>query len=236
MSGSMPSSGRAVPVITIDGPSGVGKGTLSRKLAQHLGWHFLDSGALYRILALAAQRRGVADQDEAGLARLADALAIRFEEGSDASAEIFVDGERVTSAIRADEVGAFASRIAVLPQVRAALLERQRRFRQPPGLVADGRDMGTVVFPDATLKIFLTASVEERARRRQKQLREHGVSVNLHEISRDIEARDNRDRTRAVAPLKPAADAKVLDTSGQSVEKSFDELRSLVEAAIFASF
>lgn len=223
------------PVITLDGPSGVGKGTLTRKLAAALGWHFLDSGAIYRLLALAARRHGVPLEDESALLSLAPVLDIRFEECPQGEVRIHLDGDLVTEAIRNDDVGADASRIAAIGSVRQVLLERQRQFRQAPGLIADGRDMGSVVFPDAVLKIFLTASSEERAKRRANQLRARHVSVNLEQIQRDIEARDLRDSSRAVAPLKPAADAIMLDTTGQSIEQSFAALWPLVEAALFRS-
>lgn len=224
-----------VPVITLDGPSGVGKGTLTRKLAAALGWHFLDSGAIYRLLALAAERQGISPEDETALLKLAAELDIRFEECPRGDVEIFLNGEPVTQAIRADAIGAFASRIAVLAPVRDALLERQRQFRQAPGLVADGRDMGTVVFPEATLKIFLTATAEERAKRRANQLRGQNVSVNLEQIQRDIETRDLRDSSRAVAPLKPAADAIIVDTTGQGIDESFASLWPMVKTAVFRS-
>lgn len=220
------------PVIAIDGPSGVGKGTLSQMLARDLGWHYLDSGALYRILAWAALRNGIESADEAELLSLAAALNASFAQNPDASLGIYLDDACITQAIRASEVGHFASQIAVKPAVRDALLDWQRRFRQTPGLVADGRDMGTVVFPDAILKIFLTASAEERAKRRQKQLREQGVDVNLASVVRDIESRDYRDSHRSVAPLKPAADAVLVDTTGLSVVRSFETLQCLVKAAL----
>jgi cytidylate kinase len=213
------------PVVTIDGPGGSGKGTVSRLLAQRLGWHMLDSGALYRLVALAALRRDVSLDDASALATVAAALDVRFESGS---GRILLEGEDVTEAIRAEEVGQGASRVAALPAVREALLERQRDFRAAPGLVADGRDMGTVVFPDAEVKVFLTASLEERARRRHKQLIEQGVSASLDRLFRELEARDRRDQTRAVAPLKPATDAVVVDTTGLSIEEVLQGLERLV--------
>ncbi len=209
---------KAVPVIAIDGPSGSGKGTIAHRVAKALGWHLLDSGALYRLVALSAGKAGVSLQDADGLARLASALDVRFDSNKEGSERIRLDGEDVTGTVRTEETGAGASAVAVIPQVRAALLERQRAFRQAPGLVADGRDMGTHVFTDAPLKIYLTASAEERARRRHKQLKDKGMDVSLAALSRDIEDRDRRDTERSVAPLRPAEDARILDSSGQSIE------------------
>ncbi|MFZ5589871.1 MAG: (d)CMP kinase [Pseudomonadota bacterium] len=209
-----------IPVITIDGPSGSGKGTISQIVARRLGWHFLDSGALYRLTALAARRAGVALDDETRLAQLARGLDVRFDAAQDSTAEskIFLGADDVTAALRSEECGNAASKVAALPALRAALLERQRAFRRPPGLVADGRDMGSVIFPDAALKIFLTASPEVRARRRHKQLKEKGMDVNIIDLISDIAERDARDSTRSVAPLKPAPDAVVIDTSDLSIE------------------
>lgn len=198
----------AVPVITIDGPGGSGKGTVGLLLAKRLGWHFLDSGALYRILALAALNEGIDLNNEAQLSELAYNLKIQF------GAEIILDGKASTEAIRSPACTDAASQIAVFPRVREALLAKQRDFCAPPGLVADGRDMGTVVFPEATLKIFLEASLEERAKRRYLQLKDAGQDVNLETLKREIEARDARDKGRVVAPLKPAVDAVVIDTTG----------------------
>ena len=206
---------KRIPVITVDGLSGTGKGTLCQRLARRLEWHLLDSGALYRALAHAALQDGVDLDDEAALAKCASRLRVRFREprsGSD-SIEVIRDGTDVTEAIRSELCGGTASRIAALPGVRAALLSRQRAFRQRPGLVADGRDMGTVVFPDAELKIFLTASQEERARRRYKQLKEKGISVSLSELKAAIQERDTRDSQRRASPLTPALDAAVIDTT-----------------------
>jgi len=207
-----------VPVIAIDGPSGSGKGTIAHRVAKTLGWHLLDSGALYRLVALSAKNAGVPLDDERRLAALASALDVRFDSNEDGSELIWLENEDVTRQIRTEECGAGASAVAQIPAVRDALLKRQRAFQQPPGLVADGRDMGTHVFADAALKIFLTASAEERARRRHKQLKDKGMDVSLAALSRDIEDRDRRDSERSVAPLRPAEDARILDSSGQSIE------------------
>jgi len=208
-----------VPVITIDGPSGSGKGTVSRAVAKALGWSLLDSGALYRLVALAGRRASVSLDDGAALGRLASRIDIRF--GSDESGEevVWLDGQDATRAIRTEEAGGDASRVAALGEVRAALLDRQRRFAVPPGLVADGRDMGTVIFPWARVKIFLTASPAERAHRRYKQLKEKGVAANLAALSLEIAERDRRDSTRTASPLVASADATVLDTTGMSVDE-----------------
>jgi len=207
-----------VPVIAIDGPSGSGKGTIAHRVAKTLGWHLLDSGALYRLVALSAKKAGVPLDDARRLAALASALDVRFDSNEDGSELIWLANEEVTHQIRTEECGAGASAVAQIPAVRDALLKRQRAFQQPPGLVADGRDMGTHVFADAALKIFLTASAEERARRRHKQLKDKGMDVSLAALSRDIEDRDRRDSERSVAPLRPAEDARILDSSGQSIE------------------
>lgn len=207
-----------VPVVAIDGPSGSGKGTIARRVAASLGWNLLDSGALYRLVALAARRRGVALDDAAALAEIAAGLDVRFDSDRNGQERIWLDGEPVTSEVRAEETGKGASAIAALAAVREALLGLQRGFRRPPGLVADGRDMGTQVFRDATLKVFLTASAEERARRRHKQLKDKGIDVSLAALSRDIGDRDRRDTERSVAPLHPAEDARLLDSSGRSIE------------------
>ncbi len=208
------------PVITIDGPSGSGKGTISRRLAGTLGWHYLDSGALYRLLACAALRDGIALDDASGLAALAERINGDFGVSPSGTECVWLDEEDVTARLRTEECGNAASKLATLPEVRAALLAWQRRHRRTPGLVADGRDMGTVVFPDALLKIFLTASPEERARRRYNQLKDNGNKVILDEILEDTRARDLRDRTRKTAPLEPAKDAFMLDNGGQEVAET----------------
>jgi CMP/dCMP kinase len=209
---------RDVPVITIDGPSGSGKGTVSRAVARALGWSLLDSGALYRLVALAGHKAGIRLDDAQALGLLAGGFNIRF--GATASGEeaVWLDDREVTREIRTEEAGNDASKVAALVPVRAALLERQRRFAVPPGLVADGRDMGTVVFPQAVLKIFLTASPAERALRRYKQLKEKGVAANLAALSLEIAERDQRDISRASSPLVASADATMLDTTGMSVD------------------
>lgn len=208
-----------IPVIAIDGPSASGKGTVAQLAAQQLGFHYLDSGALYRLVALAAQRAGVPFDDEARLAGIAGHLDVRFENG-----DIFLVNDRVSDAIRSEECGNGASKIAALPLVRQALLERQRAFRQAPGLVADGRDMGSVVFPDAAAKIFLTASAEVRAERRYKQLMEKGMCAILENILQDIEQRDERDSARSVAPLQKCVDASLLDTSALTIAEAVAEV------------
>ena len=205
-----------VPVVAIDGPGGAGKGTVSLLVAERLGWRLLDSGALYRLVALQALEDGVDLNDEAVLARHAGTLDIEFAIAG-REARVYLGGRDVTDAIRAEACGAAASRIAMLPAVRTALVTRQRAFRRPPGLVADGRDMGSVIFPDARLKVFLTAGVDERARRRYKQLIEKGIDVSLPALSREMADRDRRDAERSVAPLKPCQDARVLDTTGMTI-------------------
>jgi cytidylate kinase len=219
-----------VPVMTIDGPSGSGKGTVSRAAARALGWGLLDSGALYRLAALAARKAGVSLEDGPRLAALAGGLDLKF--GADTAGEevVWLDGEEVTGALRTEEAGNDASKVAALPLLRAALLERQRRFAIPPGLVADGRDMGTVVFPHAEVKIFLTASAAERAARRHKQLKEKGVAATLAALSLEIAERDRRDTNRAISPLIPSADAVLLDTTGMSVDQVVE--RVLLEARV----
>jgi cytidylate kinase len=213
-------------VVTIDGPSGSGKGTVGRLLARRLGWSFLDSGALYRVLGLAAQRAGIPLDGVERLADLARTLDVAFEgEG------VLLDGEDVTDAIRSEAAGDAASRVAAVPEVRLALLERQRGFAVAGDLVADGRDMGSVVFPDAPLKIFLTASAEERARRRYKQLKEKGLDVNLQKIMREIRERDERDRTRTVAPLRAPAAAIEVESSDLGIDEVLDRVLGRVREA-----
>ena len=207
------------PVVTIDGPSGSGKGTISRAIAQLVGWRLLDSGALYRLVALAGLDQGLDPSDADGHARLAAGMQVSFGVARDGAEQVLLGGRDVTQAIRTETAGQGASRVAAWPAVRAALLERQRAFARPPGLVADGRDMGTVVFPEASLKIYLTASAEERALRRYKQLKDKGSGVSLSALSREITERDARDSTRAVAPLIPAPDAEVIDSTGLSIEQ-----------------
>ncbi len=208
-----------IPVICIDGPSGSGKGTLARRVAEELGFYLLDSGALYRLTALAAMRRGVDLDDEAAVAEVAATMQPRFEPTGDGWTRTWLDGDNVTREIRAEDVGMSASRVAALPAVRKALLALQRGFRQAPGLVADGRDMGSVVFPEAPLKIFLTASAEERARRRHKQLMDKGIGANLPALLKDIEARDEQDAQRAASPMVPADDAIVIDSTSLAIEE-----------------
>jgi len=208
----------AIPVIAIDGPSGSGKGTIARRVAEALGYHLLDSGALYRLTAISANKSGVDLTDPEAVAGIALKLDIRFGSYDDGAERIWLDDEDVTREVRKESTGAGASTVAAIPAVREALLERQRAFQRAPGLVADGRDMGTHVFTSALVKIFLTASAEERARRRHKQLKDKGMDVSLAALSRDIEDRDRRDSERSVAPLKPAKDARILDSSGKSID------------------
>lgn len=220
----------SVPVITVDGPSGSGKGTVCRLLARSIGWNLLDSGALYRLVGLAARNHGVDMDNHPALEVLAGHLDVQFEPGAgDDDLRIVLEGEDVTQTVRTEEVGALASRVASVGAVREALLARQRAFRVKPGLVADGRDMGTVVFPDAELKVFLTASAEERAQRRYRQLNASGDAVSLPRLVSDIEARDRRDTERAVSPLRPAAEAVVVDTTGRSIAEVFNHLSRLAQ-------
>ncbi len=215
----LPDPARLDPVIAIDGPSASGKGTVAALVAQALGFHYLDSGAIYRVTAFAAQAAGVALEDESALAALARGLQLRFDGG-----EVFLDGSPVGDAIRSEEAGRAASRIAALPAVRAALLERQRAFRMAPGLVTDGRDMGSVVFADATLKVFLTASADERAKRRYKQLIDKGFDANLAALLQDLKERDARDAARSAAPLQQTADAVLLDTTGLNIQQAVQQV------------
>jgi cytidylate kinase len=209
----------AAPIVTIDGPSGSGKGTIARAVARHAGWHLLDSGALYRLAALEGARRGLALDDVAGHAKWAEIMDVSFGERPDGGELVTLAGVDVTGELRSETAGAGASRVAAWPPLRAALLARQHAFAEPPGLVADGRDMGTVVFPAADLKIFLTASADERAQRRYKQLKDKGSDVSLAALSREIAERDMRDSTRAVAPLKPAPDAEAIDSTALTIEQ-----------------
>jgi cytidylate kinase len=220
------------PVVTIDGPSGSGKGTVSRAAAKSLGWHLLDSGALYRLVALAGRRAGVDLDDAVALGHLAGELDIRFDSTAAGEEIVYLGGQEVTRDIRTESAGSDASKVAALPSVREALLERQRRFAMAPGLVADGRDMGTVVFPDARVKIFLTASADERAARRYKQLKEKGVAATLAALSKEIAERDQRDITRAVSPLVASADAVLLDTTGMPVDAVVERVLRIVRTRL----
>ncbi len=216
-----------IPVITIDGPTASGKGTVAHRVAKQLGFHYLDSGALYRLTALSAMRQGLALDDEAALAAMARVLPCQFIKG-----HVLLDGEDVTETVRAEEIGVAASKIAVLPLVRQALVDLQISFRIAPGLVADGRDMGTVIFPDAIQKVYLTASVEARANRRYKQLIEKGFSANMENLVKDLTERDARDTSRTSAPLKPAPGAYILDTSNMTVDEAVHVVLGLYADAI----
>lgn len=221
------------PVITVDGPSGAGKGTLCMLLAEKLGWKLLDSGAIYRVLALAAIHHGVDLESEDALVPLAAHLDVEFiAEGE--LVKVILEGEDVSGELRKEETGMAASKVAALPRVREALLRRQRAFSEVPGLVADGRDMGTVVFPQAEVKIFLDASAEERAERRMKQLQQKGLDVNFDHLLKEIQERDHRDRNRAVAPLRPAADALVLDSTEMSIEQVTEQALAYIEQKLSA--
>jgi len=221
-----------VPVLTIDGPSGSGKGTISRRVARELGWHYLDSGALYRAVGLAAGWTDIDLSDAAALVRCTFDTQIGFLEDGHDEPRVIVNGIDATDEIRTETAGAAASAIAAIPEVRTALRDRQRAFRQAPGLVADGRDMGTVIFPDASPKVFLTASADERAERRYKQLKDKGVSVTLAGLLREILARDARDANRAVAPLRPAPDAVCIDTTGLGIDTVVERVLALVPARL----
>ena len=217
-----------VPVITIDGPSGAGKGTIAHLLAASLGWHLLDSGSLYRLTAFACEQEGIGLEDENRVAEVARNLPVRFEQAEDGEVRVFYRDTDASRAIRTEEGGRGASRVGAMPRVREALLQCQRDFARPPGLVADGRDMGTVVFPDAPLKFFLTASAEERAHRRYKQLIAKGESVSLPRLLEDIEERDARDSSRSVSPLVPAEDAIVIDSTATPIEQVFEQVMQKV--------
>lgn len=217
------------PVITIDGPGGVGKGTVGRYLAQHLSWHFLDSGSIYRALAHALMLANITPEEETLVTRYAQTLDLRFTNDLDVEhTQTWLGNLDITSEIRSEECGQLASIVSVYPAVRAALFDKQRNFRQHPGLVADGRDMGTIIFPDAPLKVFLTATPEERANRRAKQLKKKGEDVNIERILSDVIARDHRDQNRSVAPLKPANDAIVIDTTALSVDQVLSQVMQYV--------
>ena len=217
-----------IPVITVDGPGGSGKGTVSMRLARDLGWHLLDSGALYRIVAVAAMDQGCTLDEEVRLRQLALSLDVEFNfDGPEMS--VMMGGVDIANRLRQEDIGILASQVAAIPAVRSALVERQRAFRVRPGLVADGRDMGTVIFPDAVLKIYLTASAEARADRRYKQLKEKGESVNLSRLFRDIEKRDQRDSTRSISPLKPADDAHLIDSTELTVEQVLEKIHNLLK-------
>jgi cytidylate kinase len=218
---------QTIPIVTIDGPSSSGKGTISRIVAARVGWHLLDSGALYRLVALGGIQRNLDPDDVEEHVAVAKAMKVRFGSVGDGEEQVLLEGQDVTRKIRTEEAGAGASRVAAWPAVRAALTDRQRAFAQAPGLVADGRDMGTVIFPEARLKVFLTASAEERAQRRHKQLIEKGSAASLAALSREIAERDLRDSTRQVAPLKPAPDAHLLDSTGLSIEAVVERVLSL---------
>jgi len=221
-------------IVTIDGPSGSGKGTIARAVARHAGWHLLDSGALYRLVALAGVLAGLQSDDREGHARLAAAMDVVFGIDPQGDELVTLNGRNVTADIRSETAGQGASRVAAWPNVRMALLDRQRAFAAPPGLVADGRDMGTIVFPQADLKIFLTASPEERAQRRYKQLKDKGSGVSLAALSREITERDLRDSTRAVAPLKPAPDARVIDSTGLTIDEVVGRVLELGAGRLWA--
>ena len=220
-----------IPVVTVDGPGGAGKGTLSSLLAEKLGWHFLDSGAIYRVLAVATLHHDLPDDDEESIVPLATGLDVSFETDKE-STRIILEGEDVTDDIRTEQIGAVASKVAALPRVREALLRRQRAFQDDPGLVADGRDMGTVVFPDAPVKIFLTASAQARAQRRYDQLKEKGADVNIARLLSDIEARDKRDTQRSVAPLVPAQDAIVIDSTDMDIDQVFEKAMEVISSRL----
>jgi cytidylate kinase len=220
----------SVPILTIDGPSGSGKGTISRRVADHLGWRLLDSGALYRLVAFAGLKQGTAPDAEAEFALIAAHLNVVFGIGAQGEEQIWLNSEEVSGAIRTEQAGEGASKVAAMPKVREALLARQRAFAAPPGLVADGRDMGTVIFPDAQLKIFLTASPEERAQRRYNQLKDKGLDANLAALSLEIAERDRRDASRPIAPLKPADDAVIVDSTSMPIESVVARVLELAAA------
>ncbi|QDP01119.1 (d)CMP kinase [Thalassotalea sp. PS06] len=213
-----------IPLITIDGPSGAGKGTVARIVAEQLGWNLLDSGAIYRVLAVATNHHDIDIESEEALIPLASHLDVEFEIQERGESRVLLEGEDVTNSIRTEEIGAIASKVAAFPRVREALLRRQRAFKQMPGLLADGRDMGTVVFPDAPVKVFLTASAEERAKRRMLQLQEKGIDVNIGRLLADIKQRDERDQNRSVAPLLPAEGALLVDSTELSIPQVVEKI------------
>jgi|TARA_B110000902_G_scaffold85274_1_gene101179 cytidylate kinase len=221
-----------IPVITIDGPSGAGKGTVARIVAKQLGWELLDSGAIYRVLAIATRHHGVGVEDEEPLIPMAAHLDVQFAINSDGESQVILEGEDVTSSIRSEEVGNLASKVAAFPRVREALLRRQRAFKVSPGLVADGRDMGTVVFSDAPVKVFLTASAEERAERRFNQLKEKGFDVNIGRLLSEIRQRDERDQNRKVAPLVPAEGALYIDSTDLSIQEVVNNILAFSNEAL----
>ncbi|WP_386065694.1 (d)CMP kinase [Tahibacter sp. UC22_41] len=228
----MSRSDKPIPVLTIDGPSGSGKGTIARIIAERLGWHLLDSGALYRAVGYAASMAGLDLSDADAMTRCAETTKITFRDPKDGrETRVYVNSHDATDELRTETVGAVASAIAAIPDVRTALVDKQLSFRRQPGLVADGRDMGTVIFPDAGVKVFLTASAEERAKRRYKQLKDKGLAVTLASLLREIEARDARDAARPVAPLKPAVDAVLIDSTGMPVDAVVDKVLSLIQTA-----
>lgn len=228
----MSRSDKPVPVLTIDGPSGSGKGTIARIVAERLGWHLLDSGALYRAVGYAASMAGLDLSDADAMTRCAETTKITFRDPKDGrETRVYVNSRDATDELRTEAVGAVASAIAAIPSVRAALVDKQLSFCRLPGLVADGRDMGTVIFPDAGVKVFLTASAEERAKRRYKQLKDKGLAVTLASLLREIEARDARDAARPVAPLKPAPDAVLIDSTGMPVDAVVDKVLGLIQPA-----
>jgi cytidylate kinase len=228
----MSRSDKPIPVLTIDGPSGSGKGTIARIIAERLGWHLLDSGALYRAVGYAASMAGLDLSDAEAMTRCAETTKITFRDPKDGrETRVYVNSHDATDELRTETVGAVASAIAAIPDVRTALVDKQLSFRRQPGLVADGRDMGTVIFPDAAFKVFLTASAEERAKRRYKQLKDKGLAVTLASLLREIEARDARDAARPVAPLKPAADAVLIDSTGMPVDAVVDKVLNLIQTA-----
>lgn len=220
-----------IPVIAVDGPSGVGKGTLCCLLAKHLKWHLLDSGAIYRVLALSAMNHNIALNDEVALVKHSSTLPLKFD-AFESSVKILLDSKDISQAIRTEEVGAAASKVASLPKVREALLQKQRDFKVSPGLVADGRDMGTVVFADAPVKIFLDASAQARAERRMKQLQQKGICVKFGEILQEITERDARDRNRTVAPLRPATDALIIDSTSLTIDEVFNKALDYIRSKI----